>query len=1100
MIRSDSRNKKINIDEIIEKDEEANIKLNMDESIQSSRNLKIKEVNLLLKTKKANIGEFENWCRKVQVNSYSNLDDYNEKKTQNFDGKCVKLDVDVNKLNGLLNKVVDKKADGAQSHNAEHHIELLKKISEILFPFKELIDSEVDFQSMLHGLLMYYQESTSSKKLVGVISEVQTGGGKRIDIGVVGGEIFTGIELKFDKTGSIVPEGEELTTKAKEAESQLERYKKQPNNIKSLIDSEEARLFWAVFHKGANEPKLLIETRSEFYAFQLDHSSMCLLSSSLSRRKLATQEEDYFSLIMEGCLYNIELLLSKGNNTEVKDNHGCTPLHYAAKCSKLDIVNLLYTKGANIKAKNKNGKMPLDFINLFLKGSGKDIKNSDKDWPKSWKPLHYAAYNGNVGIVQEMFELLLKESNNDINVRDGKYEYAPLHVAVYYNRTGMVKFLLDKNADIEAKDKYGYTPLHHAVRYSTLNMTRLLYEEGANIKAKNQKGEIPLCIADQYGKVDIIDFLLNKSATIEASDFNDNTVLKLAYCIKGLMEKTNNNLPPSFKGLESKLPKSVKNVVFASKVCITNVYFNEYLYPGSDSASLSYSNQRRAAYTWVPSKKNNPPGSCGGNEQGMWKIQPHGDYVCITNVYFNEYLYPGSDSASLSYSNQRRAVYTWVPSEKNNPPGSCANGKQGMWKIQPHGDYVCITNVYFNEYLYPGSDSASLSYSNQRRAVYTWVPSEKNNPPGSCGNGKQGMWKVEDLGSIRKRRDIQELESKMSLNSGLYVDVNITDKNHSSRNLLAIDSSNQPKIAASSGTRPSSWINDLYGWAREKGGKLASDLVNGLYRGTAKELKDSKLADIQIDSSNQWKSKQPSYDQAQEMEFQYMSKYDARKGNDKNAGAYSKKLGNDRQAKQQYESKMNNKQSVISGSVNQSKIISNEKQQKSGVLHNKSKPTLSYNSNKNHSYFDDQSRKISERKEHIINHKQFDSSSYKHSNQYKPMISANNKWSEKISNERIGSRKMIGGANQKQQGFHQNQQSSHNSKHAHLTRATAQIDISSTFVAWNMLAMKATNQKFNNTPLPKKIQKGMLHAEKVRAETLGRKVGGRIEGTLWFTK
>lgn len=94
---------------------------------------------------------------------------------------------------------------------------------------------------------------------------------------------------------------------------------------------------------------------------------------------------------------------------------------------------------------------------------------------------------------------------------------------------------------------------------------------------------------------------------------------------------------------------------------------------------------------------------------------------------------------------------------------------------------------------------------------------------------------------------------------------------------------------------------------------------------------------------------------------------------------------------------------------------------------------------------------------------------------------------------------MIGGANQKQQGFHQNQ-SCHNSKHAHVTRATVQVDVPSTLITLNMLAMKATNQKFNNTPLPKKIQKRMLHAEEVRVETLGRKVGGRIESTLWFTK
>ncbi|WP_265029695.1 ankyrin repeat domain-containing protein [Wolbachia endosymbiont (group A) of Philonthus cognatus] len=867
-----------------------------------------------------------------------------------------------------------------------------------------------------------------------------------------------------------------------------------------------------MFHKGANEPKLLIEARSEFYAFQLEHSSICL--PSVSRRSFAIQKqkEDYFLLVKENCLHDIENLLSKNISVEIKDKYGRTPSHYAAKCARLDIVNLFHQKGANFKDKDKNGETPLDFVSLFLKGSGKDISGSNKNWLKSWKPLHYAAYNNNVGIVEKIFELLLKESNNDINVRDGEYGYAPLNVAVYYDRTEMVKFLLDKNADIEAKDKYGYTPLHHAVRYSTLNMTRLLCEKDANIKAKNKEGEIPLCIADQYGKVDIIGFLLSRGATIEVSDFNDNTVLKLAYCIKGLMEKTNNNLLPSFKGLESKLPKSVKNLVFASKVCITNVYFNEYLYSGSDSASLSYSNQRRAAYTWVPSKKNNPPGSCGGDEQGMWKIQFYGDYACITNVYFNEYLYPGSDSASLSHSNQRRAAYTWVPSKKNNPPGSCGGDEQGMWKIQPHGDYVCITNVYFNEYLYAAAGSSALSYVNQRRVAPTWVPSKKNNPPGSCGGDKQGMWKIEDCGSTRNRRDTRELGNEANLDSN-FLEVGKGESfnrvknlavnqgehhyyhDHSSHQSPIVDSSNQPRIAASSGTRPSSWINDLCSWAKEKGGKLASGLVNGLYGDTTKELKDSKPAGIQIDSSDQLKSKHPSYDQAQEVEFQYMSKYNARKSNDKNVGAYSKKCGNDRQAKQQYGSKMGNEQSV-----NQSRVVGNERQQKLGVLHNGPKPTLSHHSNKNHSYFDGQPKKINERKEHIVNYKQCDNSSYKHSNQHKPMISANNKWSERISNERIDSRKMIGGANQKQQGFHQNQQSSHNSKHAHLTRATAQVDVPSTLFALNMLAMKATNQKSNNTPLPKKIQKGMLHAEKVRAETLGRKVGGRIEGTLWFTK
>ncbi|NSM56994.1 hypothetical protein HET73_06800 [Wolbachia endosymbiont of Atemnus politus] len=84
--------------------------------------------------------------------------------------------------------------------------------------------------------------------------------------------------------------------------------------------------------------------------------------------------------------------------------------------------------------------------------------------------------------------------------------------------------------------------------------------------------------------------------------------------------------------------------------------------------------------------------------------------------------------------------------------------------------------------------------------------------------------------------------------------------------------------------------------------------------------------------------------------------------------------------------------------------------------------------------------------------------------------------------------------------FNKNQQGSHSSKHAPLTQVTTQLDIPGALLAINILAMKKTGQKLNKPHLPKKVQKGMLHAERVRAEALGRKVGGRIEGNLWFSK
>ncbi len=492
---------------------------------------------------------------------------------------------------------------------------------------------------------------------------------------------------------------------------------------------------------------------------------------------------------------------------------------------------------------------------------------------------YYFAWAGDLGTVK-----FIVQNEGGVNVTD-KYGCTLLHWAALKGHSDIAKFLVDKGANVNAKDILGRTPMHFAVMNNHLGLVRLFTNARADINAKDNNDQTPLCVAIQYNRLDIINFLLGKDTNIEASDFNDNTVLKLAYCIKELMEKTNNNLPFDIEELKNKLPESVKNLVFASKVCITNVLFNEYLY----ATYGLYDQDRRTVYTWVPSSSN-LSGSCGDDKQGMWKIQPYGDYVCITNVLFNEYLY----ATYGLYDQDRRTVYTWVPSSSN-LSGSCGDDKQGMWKIQPYGDYVCITNVLFNEYLY----ATYGLYDQDRRTVYTWVPSSRSDPPGSCGNDKQGMWRIKDCSSVQKKRDTQELDSKVSLDSDSLEAIRAGNKSNGSQILalpdrlgdhllggsnqtgvgefvsqvantkgnkekplqrrrrhhhgdharyhmlrkpLAID---QPKIAASSGTRPSSWIN-VFDWTRRSvSGLLGSKPV--LPEGASSTTSPTLQVDAPID-------------------------------------------------------------------------------------------------------------------------------------------------------------------------------------------------------------------------------------------------------------
>ncbi|WP_353287768.1 ankyrin repeat domain-containing protein [Wolbachia endosymbiont (group B) of Gerris lacustris] len=220
-------------------------------------------------------------------------------------------------------------------------------------------------------------------------------------------------------------------------------------------------------------------------------------------------------------------------------------------------------------------------------------------------------------------------------------------------------------------------------------------------------------------------------------DLNNSAIFKLAYSIKEATSfdkysSLDSEKRSDLKRLKSKLPESVKNIVFASKVCIKNIDHNEYLYAASNY--LSYDDDRRRVFTWIPKDEK--------DDKFRWEIKLDGDDYSIMNVEFNEYLYGAVDY--FNYDNERRKVFTWIP-----------GGRVGRdtWKIEPIGSSCYIMNVELNEYLYAAVDH--FNYDDERRRVFTWIP--KNS------KSDQFKWNIEDCGHAVKRRDISS--SHTDLNS-----------------------------------------------------------------------------------------------------------------------------------------------------------------------------------------------------------------------------------------------------------------------------------------------------------------------------------------------
>lgn len=67
-----------------------------------------------------------------------------------------------------------------------------------------------------------------------------------------------------------------------------------------------------------------------------------------------------------------------------------------------------------------------------------------------------------------------------------------LHLAVQYNRTDLVKALLERGADTEVKTDYGETPLDQAAWKGYDESAILLLKHGANVNCATNLGYTPL--------------------------------------------------------------------------------------------------------------------------------------------------------------------------------------------------------------------------------------------------------------------------------------------------------------------------------------------------------------------------------------------------------------------------------------------------------------------------------------------------------------------------------------------------------------------------------------------------------------------------------
>jgi len=255
----------------------------------------------------------------------------------------------------------------------------------------------------------------------------------------------------------------------------------------------------------------------------------------------------------------IKLFLDHGANVRVLDDKGQAPLHRICNHettlqeSKSEVALKIFEKWPEaINCRDKQGVTPfelalvsinwrysvcLETIKTFIKhGANFSLMVGEN----GQNPLHVLCECGREEAVEfalELFDLLIKNSPNLINKRN-KEGYTPLlylcsQVPPIDGRFFFER-LLKNGADLEATTPYTtkagwkHTALHRACQSCWFDYVQGLVNRRANIEAKDNTDWTPAHMVAYTGKLANLQFLLSKGACIDVRDTDGKTPRDLA--------------------------------------------------------------------------------------------------------------------------------------------------------------------------------------------------------------------------------------------------------------------------------------------------------------------------------------------------------------------------------------------------------------------------------------------------------------------------------------------------------------------------------------------------------------------------------------------
>ncbi|KAJ9142310.1 hypothetical protein NKR19_g7233 [Coniochaeta hoffmannii] len=242
------------------------------------------------------------------------------------------------------------------------------------------------------------------------------------------------------------------------------------------------------------DPNLVPSSRDSRTPLELvlpnkDYGTMKALLEHGADPNTATTEDKtlLYSCVSSKDVSAVKLLLEHGANPNIGSPGASNqlPIHAAVTAKSLELVKLLIAKGSELDVQDDSDKAPLIYavdqdslpLTEALLEGGADpnvtVRNSETGYLE-WSVLSFAMWQRKQPAVARA----LIEWAADVDHRNGTYEETALHIAAYAGDVELVRLLIDKEADVEARSNNNYSALGIAIESGHARTAKVLIEEG----------------------------------------------------------------------------------------------------------------------------------------------------------------------------------------------------------------------------------------------------------------------------------------------------------------------------------------------------------------------------------------------------------------------------------------------------------------------------------------------------------------------------------------------------------------------------------------------------------------------------------------------